>query len=922
MREGDADGAPPNAHRNKRRQQPLEQPPVQKQQHEKQQPNGRQQQDQQGLALNADMRDSLHGEAALWPSPSCPGISSQSSMPSGAAAASDTVAAASAAAGVSSNSNSPSRSTASREALQLLPLFCEDCGQQEPVPSTVQAAASHEEDDDAEEVAAAATSSAAADSTALCVSTDLRGVVGGLVNWFGGGWVADRFSVLMRDSLQSMMMLLLRLQRQQLLRRFCPDLMERYTHALSEGRLRAERHSVRTGDGYEIHFYRLRRVTRCCCIDSCGCEVLRGTAASAATGGAAATPTPATFAAFPASRSATNELCDSGPPPAMAGSSSSHSSSLDGDCRGQVFVFVHGLLESSLNWITGGFLSLPFIVAERGGEVWLVNSRGNEYTRKLSTPSQQQLQKQQQQQDTSDRPPVELQADDNRPAYSLATLHAFIEEQQQNFLTARAQQQALRRHDEQQHRQQQQQQYNMEGECCSLVCCHCSGLTSFPSIRGKPQEQQKQLLKNACMQASALLLNMHLGGQNPEGFVTVNHQQEQQQRPKQPRQQQQQQFERVLSESELSTALSSAGRAFAESDASVHTPPQPTAAAVTEGTAATPAATPAAVVGCVSRCLSNDSMLHALCNCGTVGDICSCGGACACTAMDSHEEDVQPVVGAAAAPGNCGAGRQHHTDAAASACGNASVPRRDLRRSVCGCGAQECTSSNSNNNTNRRWLPRICRGFSSSCPPFVFSDDLASGLWSFQDMAFFDLPAQLQYIVQHSQTLARRREAMLAAPPGGRSSSGGNAFGCGVVAVGQSQGAAQLLIALSSSPSLGLLLQRSVLFSPPLILQPLQQLPYSARVLLLLGMQHPTLLLQALKLFVRFIPKRLLSTAGNAIVGSGRRGGMRFYNTPLQQQQLFLNFAHTPSGKPANPAVAAVAADAAEAVGAVIAILP
>ena len=943
MWEGDANGTSSSAHRSKRLLQPQAQPRDQHQQQGKhhqreqqQQKEQKQQQQQQKhmqreIRLNTGLTDSQQvGDASLsaW---SCLCIPPQSRMPSDGGSAADPAAAAVAA--YSSCSTASSCSSASLQASQL-PLFRE--GQQQQPPAKVRDepdCESVEEGGEDEATAAAATSAPA--STVLCALPDLGGVVGGLVNLFGGGWLADRFSALMRESLQSMLLLLLRLQRQQLLRRFCPDLMERYTHTLSGGQFKAERHSIRTTDGYEVHFYLLRRVTRWCCTDDCGCEVLGGTAAAAPVAGttaeeAARSPASAalanassiapkgsydTVAAFPATA-----------PPLTIGGSSSSSNSLDGDCRGQVFVFVHGLLESSLNWISGGFLSLPFIAAQRGGEVWLVNSRGNEYTRELSAHKQQQpqqqlpqqQQQQEQQQDASGLLSGELQEDDRYPSYSLATLHAFIQEKQQQFLRAQEQQQTHRNDDEQQqhHLQQllqQKEQYEVEGDCCSIVCCRCSGLTAFPSLRGKSQEEQNRLLKDACMQASALLLNMHWGSQNPTNFGNSSQEEEQQE-------QQQQPFNRTPSESELSTALSSSARAFAESDGGVN---MPSPSASLAATAATPAPgtapAPAAAAGCLASCFSSDDLLHSLRSCGDCRGDCSLRDACACPCMGSRREEGQPLLRAGAGAAGRGAARQQQTGTAAFACNRKSTSPKES--SWGDCGAKVGWDDDEHSNNTSRWLPRIRSGASSKSPPFAFSASFASGSWSFQEMALFDLPAQLQYIAQHSQTLNRRRAAMLAAATSSTNSNSSSvsdscsiktksAFGCGLVAIGQSQGAAQLLIALSSSPSLGLLLRRAVLFSPPLILQPLQQLPYSARVLLLLGMRHPTLLLQALKFFVRFIPERLLSTAGNAIVGSGKRGGMRFYNTPLQQQQLFLNFAHTPSGNCTNLAVASAAVTA------------
>lgn len=77
----------------------------------------------------------------------------------------------------------------------------------------------------------------------------------------------------------------------------------------------------------------------------------------------------------------------------------------------------------------------------------------------------------------------------------------------------------------------------------------------------------------------------------------------------------------------------------------------------------------------------------------------------------------------------------------------------------------------------------------------------------------------------------------------------------------------------------------------------LLQLPRAALLLLQLGSKHPAAVLGALKLAVKLLPGALLAAAGDALVGARSSSSMCFYSSQLQQQQLIINFTHTPSGR-------------------------
>lgn len=762
----------------------------------------------------------------------------------------------------------------------------------------------------AEAVAAAAAARESIEGPADGLSTRLclRGVFGGLVKWFAGPSLLEGCSRLMCDGMQGLLLMLLRLQRQQLLRRLCPDLMEKYTHTLSGGLLRAERHSVRTSDGHEIHFYRLRKVSRCCCGIGCACATLGFDArpADAALQAAAAAAAEAGVAAAASGSRDPSNLSDD-----------------NNDCNGQVFFFEHGLLESSLNWITGGWLSLPFIVAARGGEVWLANSRGNEYTRLLKSQQRQQHPQSRLQQHIHSfalsHPcrggPTGQSADQDQSGYSLFTLHEFIAQEQDRLHALQTQEQRDGQAEEEQRRQfEQLQQHSLEEEeeCCSLFCCRCSSVTSLPSLQGKSQHERQQVLLKACVEASAGLLRMQWAAAAADTCESSA------------AQQRQEDFMRATGEGNESDSLPLGESSGEAAEANEALGEVATGAGAATTTAPTDRSTHSHGAGLLEGlgCHSKDSLKKAF-SLSTGSTLTASTRESACrlpTNCTDTEQLYEELLGDEADTAAASAERLPLEEGSTNILDGRVVGPNSSNGTAmctkcfcccCGCNSNGSSSSSSNTNIssssadtsgNNRRSHRTLRGRCSNAPPFEFCRDSAEGQWSFNEMAMYDCPAQLQYIAMNSPALRRRRAAVLAAAAASTSSSNSkslqSAFGCGLIAVGQSQGAAQLLVALSTSPSVCLLAPRMVLFSPPLVLQPLRQLPYAALILMRLGLRYPTLLLKALRAVVGFTPAGILAAVGNAVVGAERPGSMRFYSTPLQHQQLVLNFSHTPSGRP------------------------
>ncbi|KAL8456014.1 hypothetical protein Emag_000143 [Eimeria magna] len=712
-------------------------------------------------------------------------------------------------------------------------------------------------------------------------------VVGLLAKWVGAASVVRGCGLYLCDGMHTLLLLLIRLQRQQLLR-YWPDLMERYTHLLSGGQLRSERHSVRTADGHEIHFYRLRGVTRCCCCSNCACATLPFTSKTGDLIEAAQAAAAAARGSMPTSSSSNSS---------SSSSSGSSSSSLRRDSlKNHAFFFEHGLLESSLNWISGGWLSLPFIVAAQGGEVWLANSRGNEYARQLQPkqPARTSSRANSSSSSSSSSSSGGVTDQEDGEGFDVFTLHAFIAEEQQK-LQPRSSGVA----------QQQQDSHVQDEECCSFFCCRCRGLTSVPAVQGKPPQEQQLLLQQACLKASALLLRSQwtereagaaAAGVRAEMQNSQQHQQQRgllQERMHDAEREAQPEFFCGIE------GLSSMAEAEAAAAAAA------VAAEAIEETSASAAGSEIMRGGPLSA--SSQQGQHAR-ELKAPADISCVTGSSICKqpSSGSSMEELQPLL----------------QDKASAAAGTSELLRGDGEADVLSSGSQ-CTHLESADETVQElncWAPCLsssARSSSSSSssssrcvPPFEFCKVAAEGRWSFHEMAMYDCAAQLQYIAMNSPVLKRRRAAAAAAAAaassaaasssGDSSSSTGcrvkSVFGCGLVAVGQSQGAAQLLALSCACPSLNLLLPRLVLFSPPVVLQPLQQMPRAALLLLRLGLRHPTVLLKALRTAVRLIPGRALALIGNAVVGTGRPGSMRFYSTPLQSQQLALNFAYTPSG--------------------------
>ncbi|OEH77776.1 hypothetical protein cyc_07962 [Cyclospora cayetanensis] len=679
--------------------------------------------------------------------------------------------------------------------------------------------------------------------------------IGWFVKWFEGSALLKGCNKLVCKTLHAVLLFVIRLQRQQLLRRFCPDLTER----------------------------------DCACEEDANHSEFTGETAAIASSSTAQVDTSAVL--FAEADAVPLDECSS---------SGAESNCIDTDCRGQVFFFVHGLLESSLNWISGGDLSLPFLVATRGGEVWLANSRGNEYTRKVAPPPHKRLHAQQQhaggftrlhpnmQQDASEQGRWEAQG-----GFSLSTLHAFIAEEKRKVQNNRhhlRQPSSSKTQHTPQHQPGNQElpHASSEEECCSLFCCRCSGLSSVPRLQGKPQEAQQQILRRACREASELLFWLHWSRRK-----------------------------------QWNAAVREAAEQPQQHDTRGDEPPHG-APDLTSGKEATPNS---AKGGSSPTCRAPEQAVDANMEGAATSssDECSSSTLHSCNGLKASEAEGTAVSKAAflsssacsRPPSSCNFIRERPQTpperrvALPSAVDipqleeKAPTDRKCDEDTACTCcsrprGEGSFATSSCKSGSRRNKVQRIYRGRCSATPPLKFSKDLAEGSWSFHEMAMYDCAAQMQYIAINSPTLHRRRAAMLAAPAAFTTCNNEDAecraFGCGIVAIGQSQGAAQLLAALSTCPSLSLLACRLVLFSPPLILQPLHQLPYVALVLLRLGSRHPTLLLKILRFVVHVVPEKFLAAVGNAVVGCGMPGSMRFYSTPLQHKQLVLNFTCTPSG--------------------------
>ncbi|KFG31844.1 triacylglycerol lipase [Toxoplasma gondii GAB2-2007-GAL-DOM2] len=760
------------------------------------------------------------------------------------------------------------------------------------------------------------------------------------------------------SALRFLLLKLLQLQRRRFLE-VCCDPTQRFTHILSGGRLKAERHSVRTADGYEIFFYRLARVSRHCChtdaprccgassvhasgregggtspcrcasvgsasrdenaLGACGCLQAPATSATGprpspvisrrvlphpgppacevslpadddeAASGVCTPEAPRETSETPSLEdSEVREACNIGSRRCVEGSEKGGGCSdvatprsapgggergSEGDqfpsvefggvlqqafCRERnaqeeerPLVFLqHGLLESSLNWVSGGAESLAFLLVENGCDVWLGNNRGNEYVRFLQAeqhenecpPSPAAGKAKETQSSTPQTPAAraglsaetadesgELEsvsfhedAPGTRCVFNSASSHdegaslrdceaAAESEKRRSLCASGLADWAEQRLWETVSPDTVASSAHVDlprGSACSQLCCQCTGLTAFPAIPAASSSAEEQrILGAACVEAAGTLLRLLRCSQPCR--------RRQARRP----------------------SAATSGFETSESASRFPSPPQ-------------------------SR--------ERLFSCRRVGGRARETSAEEQPASSECSTQVSPSLASPAPEVSC-LGEDDRGVCTPPHSGWWPLPHR-RRHSAAG----ECGDSDAH---------AVSQESRDCFPPFSSISAASAQTWTFHDMAEFDVPAMLHHILSLPASVGG------GVLPGQQASEPRRLRK--VWAFGQSQGAAQLLALTSTFPGVCLLVHSLVLFSPPVVLHPLSSLSLSTQLLISLGLRHPASLLRGIKVAEALFPSPALSIFGDCVAGHRLMG---FYTGDIAWQQRCINFKFTPSG--------------------------
>ncbi|CBZ49520.1 conserved hypothetical protein [Neospora caninum Liverpool] len=531
-------------------------------------------------------------------------------------------------------------------------------------------------------------------------------------------------------------------------------------------------------------------------------------------------------------------------------------SAREGDERPIVFL-QHGLLESSLNWVSGGADSLAFMLVESGCDVWLGNNRGNEYVHLRPAQKLAQTRAEDSERGNGGENPAGATQGGRAPAPEGASGEAAGdagESREDCFRDSSADldcdedaclladcAQTVRDPDgkvgfsaAQLADWTQRRMWEKAPPCgaselredsrfrtCSQLCCQCTGLTPFPVVPSSSSEaDERRILRNACLEATETLMRLLRSrqpcsrrrprrwslpfqrlpragdaGDRDSGFPHFG--------------------ERLSfcrggdSWHEGAEGAKSTREARAASDCSTRVSPRQTSPAPSRQRAsAFPRSTTPPL----------------------------CEGQAPASAGDPLGDEVRawscwPFPGRQPTPQERGASHSAADEGRDS----------ELRR----------------------------------VPPFSTISAASSQMWTFHDMATYDVPAMLQHIL--SQPARDGRPARLRK----------------IWALGQSQGAAQLIALACSYPEVCALFHSLVLFSPPVILHPLASLSLSTRMLISLGLNHPAPLLYGIKAAEKLFPAPALSVFGDCVAGHRLMG---FYTGDIAWRQRCINFKFTPSG--------------------------
>eukprot|EP00922_Rhytidocystis_sp_ex-Travisia-forbesii_P060442 GHVS01089588.1.p1 GENE.GHVS01089588.1~~GHVS01089588.1.p1 ORF type:complete len:870 (+),score=95.61 GHVS01089588.1:228-2837(+) len=153
--------------------------------------------------------------------------------------------------------------------------------------------------------------------------------------------------------------------------------------------------------------------------------------------------------------------------------------------------------------------------------------------------------------------------------------------------------------------------------------------------------------------------------------------------------------------------------------------------------------------------------------------------------------------------------------------------------------------------------------------------------WSFEDMARFDLPAMLRYVLAYDTKRFSARQCIHCGSEGK------------IACIGQSQGAAQLLVGLALDPGLCSFVSGLFLLSPPVVLnKPEEAYTPSVKILMYFGQCCPKEALAAIRFLEWVIPAALLSSLADTVASKQ----MRFYTSEVRDEDRRIIFKTTPSG--------------------------